>query len=91
MPPIPQDLPEQRKLIDRDMMQGVWAEIDYRLNICRVTKGGHIEHLPWNAKKLGEFLFPSVGRVLQSFPQFKCTDFIKSRGIMTNPVYKNRH
>jgi hypothetical protein len=23
----------------------VWQEIHYRINICRVTKGGHIEHL----------------------------------------------
>ena len=26
---------------------------------------------------LGEFLFPSVCRMLQSFPPFKCTDFVK--------------
>ena len=23
----------------------VWQELDYRIDICRVTKGGHIEHL----------------------------------------------
>ena len=23
----------------------VWQERDYRIDICRVTKGGHIEHL----------------------------------------------
>jgi hypothetical protein len=23
----------------------VWQELDYRTDICRVTKGGHIEHL----------------------------------------------
>jgi hypothetical protein len=23
----------------------VWKELDYRIDICRVTKGGHIEHL----------------------------------------------
>ena len=22
-----------------------WQELDYRIDICRVTKGGHIEHL----------------------------------------------
>jgi hypothetical protein len=31
--------------IDRQMMQRVWQELDYRIDICRVTKGGHIEHL----------------------------------------------
>ena len=23
----------------------VWQELDYRVDICRVTKGGHMEHL----------------------------------------------
>jgi hypothetical protein len=31
--------------IDRQMLQRVWQEFDYRIDICRVTKGGHIEHL----------------------------------------------
>jgi hypothetical protein len=28
-----------------DMLRRVWAEMDYRLDACRVTKCGHIEHL----------------------------------------------
>jgi hypothetical protein len=31
--------------IDRQMLQHVWQELDYRIDIYRVTKGGHIEHL----------------------------------------------
>jgi hypothetical protein len=31
--------------IDRQMLQRVWQELDYRIDICRVTKGGHIERL----------------------------------------------
>jgi hypothetical protein len=31
--------------IDRQTLQRVWQELDYRTDICRVTKGGHIEHL----------------------------------------------
>jgi hypothetical protein len=31
--------------IDRQMLQRVWQELDYRIDICRVTKGGHTEHL----------------------------------------------
>ena len=27
------------------MLQRVWQELYYRIDICRVTKGGHIEHL----------------------------------------------
>jgi hypothetical protein len=30
--------------IDRDMVQRVWAKMDYRLDICRVTNGGNLEH-----------------------------------------------
>jgi hypothetical protein len=46
------DLPQlQRRIveavtaIDRQMLQCVWQELDYRIDICHVTKGGHIEHL----------------------------------------------
>jgi hypothetical protein len=31
--------------IDRQMLQRVSQERDYRIDICRVTKGAHIEHL----------------------------------------------
>jgi hypothetical protein len=30
---------------DRNMLERVWAELDYRLDICRVMNGAHIEHL----------------------------------------------
>ena len=51
IPPLPQDLPELRRRIIaaiseivRDMLQTEQAEMDYRLDVCRVLKGGHIEH-----------------------------------------------
>jgi len=28
-----------------DMLQTVWNELDYRVDICRITNGAHIEHL----------------------------------------------
>jgi hypothetical protein len=31
--------------IDPNMLQRVWEELDYRLDVCRVTRGAHIEHL----------------------------------------------
>ena len=34
-------------LVDRDMVTRVWNEMDYRIDVCRITKGGQIEHL-WN-------------------------------------------
>jgi len=32
-------------LVDRDMLTRVWNEMDYRIDVYRITKGGHIEHL----------------------------------------------
>ncbi len=31
--------------IDNAMLERVWHELDYRLDVCRVTDGAHIEHL----------------------------------------------
>jgi len=35
-----------------DMLQQVWNELDYRLDVVRVTKGAHIEHLLAQSIKL---------------------------------------
>jgi hypothetical protein len=32
-------------VIDHDMLQRVWQELDYWLDVCCVTGGAHIEHL----------------------------------------------
>jgi hypothetical protein len=52
VPPLPWDLPKLRRRIiaaissiDCEMLRRVWAEIDYRLDVCHITKGGHIGHL----------------------------------------------
>jgi hypothetical protein len=49
---MPRDLPQLRRsiveavaAIESQMLQRVWQELDYRIDIRRVTKGGHIEHL----------------------------------------------
>jgi hypothetical protein len=31
--------------IDRTMLERIWDELDYRLDICRVTNAAHIQHL----------------------------------------------
>ena len=31
--------------ITADMLQTVWNELDYHVDICRITNGAHIEHL----------------------------------------------
>jgi hypothetical protein len=31
--------------VDEDMLRCVWNELDYRIDVCRVTKGSYIECL----------------------------------------------
>ena len=52
VPPLPVSLNELKQRIttafasvDEDMIRSVWTELDYRIDICRVTKCSHIEHL----------------------------------------------
>ncbi|GBO25569.1 hypothetical protein AVEN_131691-1 [Araneus ventricosus] len=33
--------------IDGNKLLNVWTELDFRLDVCRVTKGPHIEHLQY--------------------------------------------
>ena len=48
---LQQELPELWRIIaaiveiDGDVLQRIWAEMVYRLDICPDTKGGHIQHL----------------------------------------------
>jgi hypothetical protein len=49
---LPRDLLQLRQriveavaVIERQMLQRVWQELDYKIDIRRVTKGGIIEHL----------------------------------------------
>ena len=52
IPPLPTSIPELKVrittaigTITTDMIQTVWNELDYRVDICRIKKGAHIEHL----------------------------------------------
>ena len=38
------------------MLKRVWQELEYRIDVCRVTRGAHIEHL--YLKKKNFFGFP---------------------------------
>jgi hypothetical protein len=33
------------KNIDAPILTRVWQELEYRIDVCRVTRGAHIEHL----------------------------------------------
>jgi hypothetical protein len=52
VPPLPVSIPELKvrirtsiETITADMLEKVWNERDYRIDVCRITKGAHIEHL----------------------------------------------
>ena len=52
VPSLPSSIPELKvrirtdiDTITADMLQTVWNELDYRVYVCRITKGAHIEHL----------------------------------------------
>ena len=52
VPSLPASIPELKVRIrtatdtsTADMLQTVWKELDYRVDVCRITKGAHIEHL----------------------------------------------
>jgi hypothetical protein len=42
--------------VDRDILTGVWNEMDYRIRVCRITKGLYIDICEICKIKLGEFL-----------------------------------
>ena len=52
VPPLPMSLKELRdrithalQTITADVLHRVWDEFDYRVDVCRVTQGAHIEGL----------------------------------------------
>jgi len=51
-PPLPRDLADLKtwiiaavKNMDAPMLMRVWQELEHRINVCRVTRGAHIEQL----------------------------------------------
>ena len=42
--------------VDNEMLERKWSEIEFFLNIVRVTRGSHVRNLPIHSNKLGEFL-----------------------------------
>jgi hypothetical protein len=73
--PLPQDLPLLQRIIpaiseiELYMQQHVWAEIDYQLDICHITKGRFL-HMVCKEKFL-ESLFLSVVEYYNHFRHSK--------------------
>jgi len=52
VPSLPASIPELKvrirtaiETITADMLQTVWKEFNYCIDVCRITKGAHIKHL----------------------------------------------
>ena len=52
VPPLPASITDLKvrirtviETVTADMLQTVWNELDYRVDVCRITTGAHIEHL----------------------------------------------
>jgi hypothetical protein len=52
IPPLPTSIDNLKRCntvaaatVDMGMLRSLWEELDYRIDICRVTKGSHIGHL----------------------------------------------
>jgi len=52
VPPLPASILELKvrirtaiETITTDMLQTVWNKLDYHVDVCRITKGAHLEHL----------------------------------------------
>jgi len=62
VPPLPHDLADLKawiiaevKNIDAAMLTHVWQELEYRIDVCRTTRGAHIEHLKLSKIKFFQF------------------------------------
>jgi len=45
VPPQPVSIHDLKNRITAGLLIRVWQELDYRLDVCRVTKGANNEHL----------------------------------------------
>jgi hypothetical protein len=87
LPPLPQDLPQLRRRdiaaipeINRDVLQRVWAEMDIGVTSAVLQRADTYRIYEVSKKKNLRVFFPSAGRILQSFPPLKWTDFVNCVG-----------
>ena len=91
---MPRDLPQLRQriveavaAIDRQMLQRVSQELDYRTDICRVTKGAHIEHLYGRTETWSVSLSLLICSFLPCLSWFVAQSSSEiPEGLMNNPV-----
>ena len=94
VPPLPATVDKLQERITAavnsvtpDMLQRVWSDLDYRIDVCRVTRGGHIECV-WYHMKLYEFMqvWPPV--LYEYTSKFWFYNYLKSRRVFVFTLYK---
>jgi hypothetical protein len=94
VPPLPANLQDLRNritavvaLVDRDMLTRVWNETVSRIDFCRITKGGHIEHLQNIFKKTWRVSLSIGVRIAMILCVVYLLQILKMfHGLINNPV-----
>jgi hypothetical protein len=73
-------------MVDRNMLTRVWNEMDYRIDVCRINKGGHIEDLLNYVKKYKVILSIGVRTTVIHCVVYLLLIFKMFHGLMNNPV-----
>ena len=87
VPPMPLDLVELRQRIEHAvagidhqmLLVRVWQELDYRIDVCRVTNGGHNGTPVKYVSKLWEILYPLAQIFPPCLPWLQIYRLMKSR------------
>ena len=94
IPPLPASIPELKVrirtaigTITADMLQTVWNELYYRVDVCRITKGAHIEHL-YVTKTSSVVLLNKKINILLSQVYCLCQAVKTPTIISNNPAYQ---
>jgi hypothetical protein len=70
------------------VLQRIWTEMDYRLDVCPDTKGGHVEHLWGMHKKKTWRVSPPIWRwyitILSAIYVYRFSE--TCQGIINNPI-----
>jgi hypothetical protein len=94
VPPLPRDLAELKarfiaavKNIDAPILTRVWQELEYRIDVCCVIRGAHIEH-SLLSKKENLFSFPVAVKnsIKVDLLVFLLETFVITENIMKRPI-----
>jgi hypothetical protein len=74
------------KNIDAPMLTRLWQEVEYSIDVCRVTRGAHIKHLYLSKKNF--FNFPvAVNNSIKVGPLVFLLKYLQSLRTLWNALY----